>query len=127
MPSNTHHLAHASARAARRPGFLAWTFATYREVEHLSDEELRRILACSVDDYHRLALCRMVAQPSAEDLRGLAAFAGADLDALARVLRRAEAVAALREAEAAASRSTLLAAREREEDEETGDDDERTR
>jgi predicted transcriptional regulator len=125
MRSEPSHLAYASARAARRAGFLAATFAAYREVERVSDEELRALLGCTEGDYHRLALCKAVASPTGDDVRRLAEFAGADLGALARVLRRVEAVGALRQAADTATRSVLLAAREREAP--PGDDDDPSR
>jgi len=114
MSTNMEHLAHASARAARRQGYLAGLFATYLEAERINADDLRRFLGCSEVDYFRLSLCRVVAQPSAQDLEKLAEYVGADLGALAQVIRRVEALEFLRQAGGARGHSTLLAARERE-------------
>lgn len=113
MTSDTQHLAYAAQRASQRPEFVASLFARYRAAEHVDDEQVASQLGCSEQGYLRLALCRAPRQPSADDFQQLAAFAGADPLALARIFRRVERIEALRAGAEQATRSTLLAARER--------------
>lgn len=115
MKSKPRHLAHAVKRAAKRPEFMASVFARYCAAERVDEEQLVSLLNCSEQDYLRLSLCRTSRQPSADDLRQLAAFAGTDPHALARVVRRVEAVEAMKAGAKAVAQSTLIAAREREE------------
>lgn len=114
--SNQQHLVFAASKAARLPGFLARTFAVYQELEHLTEDELRSRLGCSMSDFTRLALCTVSSQPGADELRRLAEFANADLGALAGIVRRVGGIEALRDAGSAAFPAMLLAAREREDD-----------
>ena len=122
MTSDLQHLAHAVRRAEQRPEFVASVLARYRDAEHVGEEQVASRLGCSEQDYLRLALCRAPRQPSAGDFQQLAAFAGADALALARIFRRVAALDALHAGAEQVTRSTLLAARERE-DEEPRDED----
>lgn len=125
--SNQQHLVFAVSKAARLPGFLARTFAVYQELEHLTEDELRGLLGCSMPDFIHLALCRVSPQPATDELRRLAEFADADLNALAGIIRRVNAIEALRDASNVAVPAVLLAAREREDDvKKSRNDDEST-
>ena len=95
---------------------MASVFARYRAAEHVGEGQLVSLLGCSEQGYLRLALCRTPQRPSPDTFRQLAAFAGADPLALARVVRRVEAVEAIKAGAEAVAPSTLLAAREREEE-----------
>jgi len=114
--SESAHLAHAAARTAQRPSFLAQVFARYLAIEEIDEGALAELLGCSASDYRRLALCRMPATDLAfaERIKQIAAFSGASADVLAQVIRRVHAVESLKAA-ASNTGATLLAAREREE------------
>lgn len=121
--SSLQNLAFVASRAARLPGFLARTFAVYRELEHLAEDELRAMLGCSISDFIRLALCKVSPQPTASELRELAEFGGADLRTLAGIIRRVNAVETFQGAASAATHAFLLAASEREDDIQKSQDD----
>ena len=116
MNDDARILDHAARRAAGRPEFMASVLARYGALADVPDEALPDVLGCSGEGYARLSLCRAPRRATADDLRELAAFAGADLTALARVVRRVEAVDALAAGAQAQACSTLLAARERDDD-----------
>ena len=116
MKDDVRLFEHAARRAAGQPAFMASVFARFGALDDVADEAMPSLLGCSADAYLRLSLCRAPHRATADDLRQLAAFAGADPVALARIVRRVEAVDALASGARARARSTLLAAREREDE-----------
>lgn len=124
-------LAALARRLRDDPEFMASALAEYQAVERASDSALASYLHLDPSQLSRLALCRRpdTGSPSFGDqVRQIAAFAGADLTALAGLLRQVHALTTLRnlpghEAPAASdslvTRGLLAAARDRE----PGDDD----
>ena len=125
MSIDARHLAHASSRAARRRGYLAWTFARYAELEGVTEDDVLELLGCTPEDFYRLSLCTIAEHPSADDLRGLASFARADTPGLAKIVRRVQTLTGLRLVPRQVSSALLMAARERERDQQEppGDDE----
>jgi hypothetical protein len=105
-----------AGRAERDPHFLGSALAAYRQVEGLDEAGLARRLGCSVADLPRLALCRRpvtVDDSFDDDVRQIAAWAGAAEDELVNVLVYAESVETLRRVgPRARSGGALLAARD---------------
>lgn len=98
------------------PFFLAAALLAYTQSEGMDDTALAARLGCPVEALSPLRLCR---RPHAEpprfrdDVARIAARFGLDADCLSEVLRRADALDAMRRGDAPA-RGTLLAARDRE-------------
>ena len=110
----------ALARRVRDdPFFLASALQDYARSERLDRQALADVLACPVEALAPLGLCR---RPRPDpplfrrDVDRIAARFGADAEALAEIVRRADALDALRRT-AAGERGLLMAARDREEDE----------
>lgn len=109
------------ARLARRveddPFFLASALKEYALSEGLDGRGLAAALSCPAGTLARLALCRRP-RPTPplfrQDIDRIAAHFGVNADALAQIVRRADALAALgRSVED--ERGTLMAARDRDE------------
>ena len=114
----------ALARRVRDdPFFLASALQDYARSERLDRQALADVLACPVEALAPLGLCR---RPRPDpplfrrDVDRIAARFGSDADALAEIVRRADALAGLRRA-ATGERGLLMAARDREEDEPEGE------
>jgi hypothetical protein len=102
----------------RDPFFLAWAFRVYTESEAMGDPELASFLGCETDGLPALRLCRRPSSASPtfrEEIRAIAGRFGLKSEALAEVLRRAEALESLRGAE---GKGLLMAARDRPEPDE---------
>jgi hypothetical protein len=107
-------------RVVDDPFFLGEALAAYARSEGLDDAGLAAALGCSVEGLARLRLCRRP-DPArfGADVARIAERFGARADALAEAVRRADALAALRDASAGAAEAGLLmAARDRDEDDE---------
>jgi hypothetical protein len=108
-------LAALALRVRDDPFFLASALAVYAESETMDDEQLAAQLGCPVATLVSLRLCR---RPRPEpptfrrDVDLIAARFGLHADVLAAVVRRADAVTALRR-EATGAEGVLMAARDR--------------
>ncbi len=103
--------------ASARPSLMSSLMLLYREQEGMDDEQLADFLNCDVEALPRLALCRRPRQAPhfRGDIETIAAHSGTDASRLARLVRAAEAVQAMRGAPNHAGTSSLLmAARDRE-------------
>lgn len=79
-----------------RPAFLGWTFARFREAEHLDQHGLASMLGVEPETLNRLALCRRPRPDRfGEDVHAIAARFGADVLRLASVIRQADALTTL--------------------------------
>jgi len=112
------HTARVRAITARRvatePAFVASQLLLYRKAENITPEMLAEELGISLRSLDRLALClRPRPDTFAADVRTIAAHVGAEVGRLANVLRRADAVAAIRAGGGASARGVLMAARKR--------------
>ena len=114
-------LRRAADRAASVPLFMAHVLTKWGEPEGLSWIQAAAQLGCNDDTAHRLALCRRP-DPSPEryfdDVQRIAAYAKIDPDALARIVREADAVQGLRQSRPAsdangAATGLLMAALDR--------------
>ncbi|HEY7065729.1 MAG TPA: hypothetical protein VII06_29915 [Chloroflexota bacterium] len=105
-------------RVQTDPAFLAAALADYARSERLDEHGLAAALGCPVDALTPLRLClrpRPAPPHFRQDVEQIAARFGVRPAVLAEVVRRADALAALRRAPAAdAARGTLMAARDRE-------------
>jgi hypothetical protein len=104
----------AAERARARPEFLGWVLARYEELKMQPGESLREPLRVAEEDWPRLQLC-LRPRPEAflDDVTRIAAAFGADRSALAAVVRRVEAVEAVRRRDRPGQAGSLLAARAR--------------
>ena len=120
----SERIAALARRVRGDPFFLAAVLDAYARSEGLDEVGLAALLACPVATLAPLGLCR---RPRPEpplfrrDVERIAARFGVRADALAEVVRRADALAALRriaagDAADADERGLLMAARDREED-----------
>lgn len=68
MADSPRFLNKAVERASKTPGFMAWEFRKFMEIEGLSLPDLQRYLKISEDDFVKLALCGVPAldQPDLE-------------------------------------------------------------
>ncbi|MBX5490755.1 MAG: hypothetical protein IRZ14_06320 [Chloroflexi bacterium] len=99
------------------PAFLASVLAVYARSENMDDEALARALGCPLDRLPALRLClRPRPEPShfQRDVQEIATHFGLDPDALARAVRRADAIIRLR-GDRHTARGALMAARDRDE------------
>src|SRR6266540_1894734 len=101
-----------AARVETDPAFLANALAEYARSEGLDDAALARALGCAVGQLTPLRLClRLRSDRIGEDADEVAGRFGVSRDALIAVVRRADALQALRGG--AGMAGTLMAARDR--------------
>jgi len=107
-------LGRAAERVSDNRFFLGHLLGLYREVSGTDEDGLAAELGCGREGLVRLALCRAPREGAhfRADLARAAAHAGAHLDRLIPVVRRAQAAEALR---AAAGAGFLAAARDADE------------
>ena len=122
----TEALDHLARRAADRPAYLASALADFSRSEGLGDEALARELGCEVATLTPLRLCLRPRADAAwfrRDVEEISNRFGVAPQILARVVRRADALARLRRP-AANDQGFLMAARDREDGDqpETGPD-----
>ncbi|HEX5502912.1 MAG TPA: hypothetical protein VFW96_09830 [Thermomicrobiales bacterium] len=109
-------------RVGRDPFFLAAALAAYAQSERLDDHGLARALDCAPATLTPLRLCRRPRpEPGAfrADVERIAGHFGLDTAALAQLVRRADALAGLRDAAVGVGRDDaglLMAARDRDDD-----------
>lgn len=104
-------------RVEENPGFLASALADYARSEALSADALAAQLGCDVRQLGKLRLCRRPrfgSEPFSADVARIASEFGIDRDILLEAVRRADALAALRDVVGDAG--YLMAARDRAED-----------
>lgn len=107
-------LERAAARARGRPEYLGRAFAVYQETERMTETTLREYLGVALADWPRLALClRPRAEGFVKDVTEIADEFRIDRGVLAAVIRRVDAVEAVRRREQPGQAGTLLAARTR--------------
>lgn len=99
---------------AANPHFLAFALEDYAVSEGINEETLCERLGCPPETYPALALCTHPRpERFMEDCEAIAARFGVDAGFIAEVVRRSDALQAVRQGENA---STLMAARDREEE-----------
>lgn len=116
MPGRIDALAR---RVESDPEFLASALADYARSEGLDDEGLAAVLGCSVTVLGPLRLClrpRPQAGQFRTDVDEIATRFGVRRDALVEVVRRADALAALRRPPSSQEHGLLMAARDRAQD-----------
>ncbi len=110
----TSRLARLARRVEDDPAFLASALKQYATSEGLDGRGLAAALSCSVEALARLALCRRP-RPAPpwfrQDVDRIAARFGANADALAAIVRRADALGRLRDVDVG-ERGLLIAARD---------------
>jgi hypothetical protein len=112
-------------RVEENPDFLAFTLADYARSEKLSDAALAVRLGCDVQKLIKLRLCRRPRSGTEHfqvDVRRIASALDIDRDILLEAVRRADALAALRDA--ADDSGFLVAARDRDDNISPPTDDE---
>lgn len=111
---------HLAERVERDQFFLAWALRLYADSEGVGDPELASFLGVQAGVLPALRLCRRPLSASSvfrEEVRAIAERFGLRLEALAEVLRRAEALESLGDA---AREGLLMAARDRQDPDEGG-------
>jgi|SRR6266571_3630793 len=110
-------LAHAARRAQTRSEYLGWILARYMEAEHKTHEELADLLSISIENLSRVQLClRPRAESFTADLSQIACKFQLDMGELAAVIRYAEVVQGMKDADHGTSSSEvglMMAARAR--------------
>jgi len=105
--------------------FLASALADYARSEHLEEQGLAGALGCSEEDLVSLRLCRRP-RPQPESFRRevnrIASRFGARTDVLAEVIRRSDALRAMRARSTEETSGTLMAARDRRRGSSDGDE-----
>lgn len=100
--------------AVANPRFLAHTLETFARTEGISTEMLRLRLGCTPETYTALALCTHPRPTQfAADVDAIAVRFALDAGLLFQIIRRADAIAALR---AGGDSAALMAARDREDE-----------
>jgi hypothetical protein len=114
-PDDATRLLHRAGNRARlRPAFLGWVLARYGDLESPPVGSLREQLGVSAEDWPRLQLClRPRAEAFLPDVTQIANAFGIDRAFLAAIIRRVDAVEAVREREQPGQAGSLLAARTR--------------
>lgn len=110
----SERVADLARRVGQDPYFLAFALAVYARSERLDEQGLAVTLGCAVESLVPLRLCRHPSsEPSAfrDDVTRIATHVGVDPAALAQVIRRADALEALRQG--MGNTGLLLAARDR--------------
>lgn len=112
-------------RAEGEPFFLASALKAYAESEGMNDENLARFLGCAPEALDPIRLCRRPAGEAPrfrDDVLRIAQHFGLHADRLAGILRRVDALAALRPGGAPPG-GELRAARDREPDAEESEEE----
>ena len=119
-----HYWSTPQTMLASRPHLLSWVLARYREINGLSEEEVRNMLGCDRDTYNHLRLCGRPDPDPAEfavDVQRVAEKLGVDAGLLASIVRDVDAHAAFTQGNRGAAdcpfsstRGMLKAARDRE-------------
>ena len=119
----TERLDYLARRVGQDSFFLASALALYARSERLDEQGLARALGCPPATLTMLRLCRRPRpEPAAfrEDIERIATRFGIDAGALARIVRRADALEGLRAAGSAGverdDAGLLMAARDREDE-----------
>ena len=87
------HLARLAGRLRTDPAYMAATLHVYQEQERLDDAALARSLHLHIGQLPRLGLCKRPSPGSkgfAEEVRQIASYTGADLVALAQIIRNVD-------------------------------------
>lgn len=96
-PQATQHLARLAEKMQGNPEYLSSVLVAYQQQEHLTDDELARRLSLDESQLPHLALCKCPqADKFSEQVRQIAAYAGADVAALAQVIRSVEVLQQMR-------------------------------
>ncbi len=106
-----------AAKLAVSPKTMSWVIDQYKEIEHVDDASVQRILQISANDFYHLAICgRPRENLFTEDLETFADRFSIPQQPLARLVRRVEAITSFREYTDVAAASLLAAARDIAED-----------
>jgi hypothetical protein len=104
----------AAARARTRPAFLGWVLARYEDLESMQGGRLRELLGVPAGEWPRLQVClRPRGDAFLQDVTQIASAFRIDRGMLAAVIRRVDAVEAVRAQEQPGRAGSLLAARTR--------------
>lgn len=123
----SERVAALARRVGHDPHFLASALAAYARSERLDERGLAAALGCAAETLAPLRLCRRPRpEPPAfrDDVARIAARFGVDPAALAQVVRRADALDALRRG--VADTGLLAAARDRDDDPPEGEEGDRS-
>ncbi|MFN8463963.1 MAG: hypothetical protein U0X20_00370 [Caldilineaceae bacterium] len=110
-PSSDDHLLSMLAFQLRLdPDYMSNVIFRYQASENLDGRQVSSLLSIPEEQLTRLALCRrprQTGQNFAAEVHQLAAYSGADLAALASMIRQVDALAALQQGPEAGSAETL--------------------
>src|SRR5512145_2984867 len=96
-PQATQHLARLAKKMQGNPEYLSSVLVAYQQQEHLTDSEIAQQLSLDESQLPRLDLClRPQADKFSEQVRQIATYTGADVMALAQVIRSVEALQQMR-------------------------------
>jgi hypothetical protein len=117
MTTTPSWLERAAERSSERPWTLGAVLDEFGRTEGMAREEVAAFLGCGVETLQWLALCRKPdADAFAEDVWRIAERFAVDASKLAQLIRKTEAISALRQTKAPEEDALLLAARDRDEE-----------
>lgn len=109
-------------KVSSRKDYFAFFIGQYQQHEQLDDDQIKSFLACSDENFFRLALCRVPdiqADTFAEKIQKIADFTTIPVMKLAQILKRVSGLEVIQQAEEKSyEESFLLAARQKAENEE---------
>jgi hypothetical protein len=94
--------------------FMAFVLKKYLETEKISEQELLSSLSCSLEDYYKLALCRVPktdAQNFVERLNNISQYTHISTLELNKIIKRVDAI--LKFADSSNNNTLLMAARDK--------------
>ncbi len=119
MKTVSKHPLHPLLKQVRHdPFFLGWAMNLYARSYGMEEQEIAKLLKCSIEALNRLALCRLPngADPQfANQVKRIAEYVGCDSRRLATLIREAVTVDVLAKANFRNREGFLMAARDRRE------------
>src|SRR5436190_11765814 len=115
MTDNLRIITHMARKLESDHNFIAYAMKKYGEVEKISEGEICSLLSCSLEDYYKLALCR-VPDVNADDfvarLNKISQYGNASIAELNRIIKRVTSIERLGTG-ALEQRTYLMAARDK--------------
>ncbi len=119
MITKLNFLKSAIARVEDNHEFMAYTLKMYREFEKISEQELLKVLDCSLDRYYKLALCKSPDVTESDfkpRLAIISEYVNIDMSKLTKVIKHVNTIMKF----TVPTGSILMAARDKEEGKKNG-------
>ncbi len=120
LESDSVELRAAATRLEGDPFFMASVLADYRTALRVNDQYIAKALGCNVEALTSLAFCRTPRLDDEKlflsDVQAIAKYVGCDWGELARLIRTAQSISALKRLTGGAEDQLLKAARDKHDD-----------